>query len=219
MSSEQKLFHLHKASSLQNEDAPLLILLHGYGSNEQELLSFAGELDDKYTILSLRAPYFLDFGGYAWFNIDFTSEGIKIYDEEEIQTSLKRVIDFIKEAKNEFKVGKQKVVLAGFSQGAILSHLIALSYPELVDGVLAMSGFIRQNSLLTVAPKEDLTDLNIFITHGTQDMVIPIQQARESKAFLSKIGLNYKYKEYPMAHGISPECLEDIIHWSSSIIN
>ena len=214
MASNLPLYHLSKASSIEGKDAPLLILLHGYGSHEQDLFSFASELDDRYTILSLRAPYDLGFGGHAWFNIDFTPEGIKVYDDSEIQSSLALVKDFIQQAKTTYGVGNEKVILAGFSQGAILSYLIGLSDPEAIDGVLAMSGFIRQHSLTESSDKEKLKQLAICITHGTEDPVISIQQARESKAYLEEQGLTFEYHEYPMAHGISPECLAEIRQWT-----
>ncbi len=214
MASDFPLYHLSKASSIADKDRPLLILLHGYGSHEQDLFSFASELDDRYTILSLRAPHDLGFGGYAWFNIDFTPEGIKVYDQSEIQSSLALIKEFIQQAKVAYGVGKEKVILAGFSQGAILSYLIGLSDPASIDGILAMSGFIPQNSLAEISTKEELKQLAICITHGTEDPVIPIEQARESKAYLEEQELTFDYHEYPMAHGISPECLMQIRQWT-----
>ena len=219
VSAELPLYHLSKASSIKNNEAPLLILLHGYGSNEEDLFSFASELDNRYTILSVRAPYTMPYGGYAWFNIDFTPEGIKVYDEDEIQSSLNTIKEFIEKAKVEYNIGSQKVILAGFSQGAVLSYLLGLSKPEMIDGVLAMSGFIRQNSLANTASNEKLEKLAICITHGTEDPVIPIGQARESKKYLESLGLQFEYHEYPMAHGLSPECLKDIIKWTTEQIN
>jgi len=213
------LYHLSKASTIKEKEAPLLILLHGYGSHEQDLFSFAQELDDRYTILSVRAPHDLAFGGHAWFNIDFTPEGIKVYDESEIQSSLDLLKDFIEKAKVKYNVGNEKVVLAGFSQGAILSYLIGLSQPNSIDGILAMSGFIRQNSLTKIDEEENLKNLSICITHGTEDPVIPVSQARASKEYLQTLGLSFDYHEYPMAHGISPECLSDIIQWTRKQIN
>lgn len=212
------LYHLQKPSSLQSEEAPLLIMLHGYGSNEEDLFSFAEELDSQYTVLSVRAPYDLPFGGHAWFNIDFTPDGIKVYDDQEIQESLNRIKEFVLQAKEQYHSKNKKTVLAGFSQGAILSYLLGLTQPDLIDGVLAMSGFIRENSILQLAPPSELEKLAIFVTHGTEDPVIPISQARASKAFLEKNKLNFEYREYPMAHGLSPQCLQDIANWTSSIL-
>ncbi|MFK7900029.1 MAG: alpha/beta hydrolase [Cyclobacteriaceae bacterium] len=212
------LYHLIKESSLKNKPAPLLILLHGYGSNEEDLFGLANEFDKEYLVISVRAPQTLAFGGYAWFNIDFTPEGIKVYDEAEIDSSLETVKAFITECKEKHSVDENHIYLAGFSQGAILSHLIAYTYPEMVQGILAMSGFAREGSIKNRADLEQIRKLDVCITHGTEDPVIPVQQARATKELLDKWEIPYQYKEYPMAHGISPECLVDISQWISDRI-
>jgi len=63
---------------------PVLLLLHGYGSNEEDLFSFATELPDNYYIISARAPYDLHYGAYAWYAINFDADQNKFSDNESI---------------------------------------------------------------------------------------------------------------------------------------
>src|SRR5689334_2129116 len=97
MKQKLSLTHLVQRPGAGSDAPPLLILLHGYGSNEQDLFGLAPYLDPRFLILSLRAPYELMPGGYAWFEIGWTANGIVI-DGQQAEASRKLLADTIPEA-------------------------------------------------------------------------------------------------------------------------
>ncbi len=129
MNTSLSLKHIIRKSSL-TENAPLLILLHGYGSDENDLFSFAGELPEELFIISVRAPYPMQPSGNAWYAINFDAEKGKWSDNEQAILSRDLIAKFIDEAIETYPVNKNNVSLLGFSQGSILSYAVALTYPE-----------------------------------------------------------------------------------------
>ncbi len=205
------LTHRIRRSSVKN--APVIFMLHGYGSDENDLFSFAGELPDQYTVISAKAPYALPGMGNAWYSIDFEAPQGKFSNTEEGIRSRDLVLSFIDECIPAYQLDKEKVNLLGFSQGGIISYALAMSFPERFDQVIALSAYVDE-SLFT----EDHVDrshqhLRIFATHGTQDPVIPVEWARKNKPFLSQYTNNIDYSEYPIGHGVNPEILEKLVRW------
>lgn len=192
---------------------PLLLLLHGYGSNEQDLFSFANDLPDHYFVVSARAPFDLQYGSYAWYAINFDADENKFSDINQAKTSRDLVANFIDELLAQYHINKEEVTLIGFSQGAILSYSIALSYPEKVQNIAAMSGYLNPEMLIDVYLKNTLSNLKCFISHGTVDQVVPVDWGRKAKPFLENLGVSCEYKEYPIGHGISPQNFNDLLQW------
>jgi len=192
---------------------PLLLLIHGYGSNEEDLFSFATELPDEYYIVSARAPYDIQYGSYAWYAINFDADQNKFSDNEQAKTSRDLIAKFIEELTASYPIDAKNVTLIGFSQGTILSYAVALSYPEKVQKVVAMSGYLNTEILEENYLKNSFSNLKIFAAHGTVDQVIPIEWARKAKPFLDNLGINSTYKEYPIGHGVSPQEFNDFKNW------
>lgn len=192
---------------------PLLLLLHGYGSNEEDLFSFATELPDEYYIISARAPYDMQYGAYAWYAINFDADENKFSDHEQAKVSRDLIAGFIDELIQNYPIDTDKVSLIGFSQGAILSYAVALSYPEKVQKVVAMSGYLNLEIVHEDYLKNNFTNLKIFASHGTVDQVIPVEWARKTPAILENLGINITYKEYPIGHGVSPQNFYDFKNW------
>lgn len=192
---------------------PLLLLLHGYGSNEADLFSFAGELPDEYFIISARAPYSLQYGSYAWYDINFDADQNKFSDNQQAIISRDLIASFIDELIATYPIDSNKVSLFGFSQGAILSYAIALSYPEKIEKVVAMSGYINMEIVEENYLKNNFSNLKVFASHGAVDQVIPVEWARKTPAILEKLGVKISYNEYPIGHGISPQNFYDMKNW------
>jgi phospholipase/carboxylesterase len=192
---------------------PLLLLLHGYGSNEEDLFSFASELPDEYYIVSARAPYDLMYGSYAWYSINFDADENKFSDNEQAKKSRDLIAQFIDELTANYPIDTESVTLIGFSQGTILSYAVALSHPEKVQRVVAMSGYVNQEILEENYIKNSFSNLKIFASHGTVDQVIPVDWGRKAKPFLENLGINTTYKEYPVGHGVSPQNFYDFKNW------
>lgn len=194
---------------------PLLLLLHGYGSNEEDLFSFASELPEEYYIVSARAPYNLMHGSYAWYAINFDADQNKFSDNDQAIISRDIVARFIDELVSNYPIDANNVTLIGFSQGTILSYAVALSFPEKVQRVIAMSGYINPEILEKDYLKNSFSNLQLFTSHGTADQVIPVEWGRKAKPFLENLGINVTYKEYPIGHGVSPQNFYDFKNWLS----
>ena len=207
------LHHLVREPKIKLDKNPLLLVLHGYGSNEEDLFSFAAELPDEYYVISVRAPYDLQYGSYAWYAINFDADENKFSDLEHAKTSRDLIANFIDELVANYPIDANNITLVGFSQGAILSYAIALSYPEKVQRVVAMSGYLNMDILNENYLRNDLSKLKIFASHGTVDQVIPVDWARKAKPMLDKLGIETIYKEYPIGHGISPLNFYDFKTW------
>lgn len=192
---------------------PLLLLLHGYGSNEADLFSFAEELPENYYIISARAPYDMQYGSYAWYAINFDADQNKFSDNEQARISRDLIAKFIDELIQAYPIDSSNVSLIGFSQGSILSYAVALSYPEKVQKVVAMSGYLNLDIVAEDYLKNSFNNLKIFASHGTVDQVIPVEWARKTPAILENLGIAVTYKEYPVGHGVAPQNFYDFKNW------
>lgn len=207
------LYHLVREPKLKKDKNPLLLLLHGYGSNEADLFSFASELPDEYYVISVRAPYDLQYGSYAWYAINFDADENKFSDHEQARASRDIIADFIDEIIQKYSIDGQDVTLIGFSQGTILSYAVALSYPTKVQRVIALSGYVNLEILVDGFSKNDFSRLSMFISHGTVDQVIPVEWARKAPSILNDMGIETVYKEYPVGHGVAPQNFFDLKNW------
>jgi phospholipase/carboxylesterase len=207
------LNYLIKHPKTPTEKAPLLLLLHGYGSNDADLFSFAKELPDEYLVVSAQAPYDMGYGSYAWYAINFDADENKFSDLEQAKSSRDLIVNFINELIENYSIDAEKITLIGFSQGAILSFAVGLSYPEKVSKIVALSGYLNKEILDENYLKNDFSKLKIFQSHGTVDQVIPVDWARKAKPFLDNLNIKTDYKEYPIGHGISPQNFFDFKTW------
>jgi phospholipase/carboxylesterase len=194
-----------------------LILLHGYGSNEEDLFSFANELPDIYFVISARAPYDLMYGSYAWYAINFDADENKFSDINQAKRSRDLIANFIDELIAKYPIDNKNVTLVGFSQGSILSYAVALSNPKKVQRVAALSGYLNTEMATEKFEENDFSTegsgLKVFASHGTVDQVIPVDWARKVAPALTQLGIQVVYKEYPIGHGISPQNFFDFKNW------
>ena len=194
-------------------ETPLLILLHGYGSNENDLFSFSNELPDNLLIVSARAPMTLGMGSYAWYSIHFNNTEGKFSDDDEAKEARTIVANFIDELQSEHTISPENTFLMGFSQGTVLAYAIVLNYPEKVQQIIALSGYINPDLLPLDFRSKDYSKLNIFISHGSLDQVIPVQWAQKAPEFLNSLNIENSYQEYPVGHGVAPQNFNDFKKW------
>jgi phospholipase/carboxylesterase len=190
--------------------APALILLHGRGTNEDDLLGLADFLDPRFFIVSARAPYRFEDGasGYTWFGL----KEIGSPDPQQFEESYRFLMQFIEDVKTGYPVDPDRVFLLGFSMGSIMSYAVALTKPDLVRGIVAHSGYIPEHASLQFSWTQ-LASLSVFVAHGLHDPIIPIQKARRTRELLLQTGADLTYKEYPIGHTISEESLSDLSQW------
>jgi phospholipase/carboxylesterase len=207
------LYHLVREPKIKLDKNPVLFLLHGYGSNEEDLFSFASELPEEYYIISARAPYDMMYGSYAWYAINFDADENKFSDLNQARSSRDLIIEFVDECIAKYAIDAEKVTLIGFSQGAILSSAVALSYPEKINRVVALSGYLNVEIATEDYLKNNVSTVKFFVSHGTVDQVIPVDWARKTKPTLDNLGIDVVYKEYPIGHGVAPQNFYDFRDW------
>lgn len=207
------LFHITRPPKRNTTKAPLLIMLHGYGSDENDLFSFASELPDEIFVISVRAPQAMQPYGNAWYAIYFDNTSGKFSDTEQAKTSCDLIATFIDEAVAAYDVDKNNVTLLGFSQGTILSYAVALNYPEKVKNVIALSGYINEDLLPENLNKKDYSSLDFYCSHGSVDQVIPVDWARKAKPFLDKLSIKNHYSEFNVGHGVAPQNFFELKEW------
>jgi phospholipase/carboxylesterase len=205
------LHYIVRKPDKNTENPPVLILLHGYGSNEEDLFSFAEELPKELLIISAQAPYEMGYGGYAWYAINFDNVNGKFSDLKQAKTSIDAIASFIEEIKVKYNTKPNKTFLLGFSQGAILSYSLSFIYPNKVNHVIALSGYINNEMI----PKKisDNIKTDYYCSHGTVDQVLPVDWARKSKPFLDNLNLQNDYSEYNVGHGVAPQNFYSFKSW------
>ena len=207
------LYYLVQEPKIKHDKNPLLLLLHGYGSNEEDLFSFASELPQDHYVISVRAPYDLQPFGHAWYAIHFDADENKFSDNVQAKQSVELIAGFIEEIVKQYPIDAKNVTLIGFSQGAILSYATALTYPEKVAKVVALSGYFNKEIMPEVIDTKAISHLKFFVSHGSVDQVIPVEWARKAKPALENLGLEVEYHEYPVGHGVAPQNFFDFKNW------
>lgn len=196
-----------------SKSTPLLIMLHGFGSHEYDLFSMAHEFGNKMMVVSVRGPISLPWGGFAWYEIDFSRGSDKWTNVNQAMEALEKLASFIGECHEAYGTDPKNTILMGFSQGAILSYALAFNYPEMINKVVAMSGCLLPDIMPDSIQKEKMSHLEMFVSHGLQDEVIPVDAGRQAVEFLQKVGIPHLFMEYQMGHGINPKCLKDLREW------
>jgi phospholipase/carboxylesterase len=199
---------------------PVLILLHGYGSSESDLISLAPRLDKRFLIFSLRAPYETKQGGYCWCRLDFLPDRQFAYDFNEAIKSRQMILSFISNACRAYKADSNNVFVLGFSQGAMMSFELALSAPSKLRGIIALSGRLMPESNRSSADWTKIRGLGFFIGHGTSDDVVACGDSEKAASILkSKKVPSVVLRKYPMRHAISNEELADISSWTGQMLS
>lgn len=213
MHTSLSLYHLVRKPAEISKETPMLIMLHGYGSNENDLFSFAEELPNELLILSVRAPYPMEPYGNAWYAIHWNNTDGKFSDDEQAIESREKIANFIDEAVEEYGIDRKNVNLLGFSQGSILSYAVALSYPEKLKNIIALSGYVNKGIIKPGYENNDFSHLDFYSSHGSQDQVIPVDWARKNKPFLDNLGIKNQYSEFPVGHGVAPQNFFEFKTW------
>lgn len=212
MSQKLSLQHNYRPSSIL-ENVPCIIMLHGYGSDEHDLFSFASELPEEYAIISLKAPHLLQPYGNAWYAIHFDATDGKWSDTQQAIDSRELISKVIDEIIEAYPINPKDITLLGFSQGTILSFSVALSYPQKIKNVIGLSGYINEDILKAGYAENEFEHLNVYSSHGTVDQVIPVDWARKTNPFLEQLGVSCSYSEFPVGHGVAPQNFYEFKAW------
>ena len=190
---------------------PMLILLHGYGSNEEDLFSFEPTLPKDWLIISFRAPLTTQYGGYAWYDIDLMNIENRV-NVAQANEALNAILKHINKISEKYHLAGNKIHLAGFSQGGILSYALALTQPQLFSKVACMSTYPEEKLLTNINKnKKELEHLRFFISHGTDDAVIPLEWGRKAADLLYELGCYFSFREYMSGHGVNQKNYMDLL--------
>jgi len=190
----------------------LLVLLHGVGGNETNLAPLGDALPEGTRVILARGPLTLAAGQHAWFQVSFGPQGPRP-DLVAAEQSRRRLAGFITELQAKYAVPAAKTVMAGFSQGGIMSASIGLIQPELVAGFGILSGRILPEIEPQLASRTALASIRAFIGHGRHDTKLTVDWAHRADAWLTELGVPHETRLYPGDHGISPAMRADFLAW------
>jgi len=191
----------------------VIIMFHGYGSNKDDLFSFAKFMNPNFLIISIQAPIQMDYNSYCWWSLNLNNDMQLQMDDKEAKNSLNELNTFISEDLSiKYNFGLNQVYLLGFSQGCMISYALSINFPENYKKVVGLSGKIP-HEIINFNEKFDYSNHNFFCSHGINDQVIPIEVGRESDRWFSEKNINHKYLEFESAHGINSENFEQMNLW------
>ncbi len=194
---------------------PLLVLLHGYGSNEEDLFSFLPTLPKDWLVVSFRAPGNTPYEGFSWYDIDLADEENRV-NVEQAEESLEIILENILRVSNHYQLTNNPTHLCGFSQGGILGYALALKNPDLFTKVACMSSYPEMKLLENISKdKKKLETLRFFISHGSEDAVIPLEWGRKAADYLYEIGCYFSFREYVSGHGVNQKNYLDLMDFFS----
>ncbi|MFC6268554.1 alpha/beta hydrolase [Frigoriflavimonas asaccharolytica] len=189
----------------------ILFLLHGYGSNEQDLFSFQPTLPKDWLVVSFRAPGNTPYEGFSWYDIDLADEENRV-NVEQANLSLDILLENILKVSNRYGLVDNQTHLAGFSQGGILSYALALKNPDLFTKVACMSCYPEMKILENISKdKKKLEKLQFFISHGSEDAIIPLDWGRKAADYLYHLGCYFTFREYVSGHGVNQKNYLDLM--------
>jgi phospholipase/carboxylesterase len=187
--------------------ARLLLMLHGWTGDENSMWVFARNFPTDCLILAPRAPHPAAEGGYSWRPPRADSFGRPSLDD--LRESAEALIRLVDAYAARGQVDASQFDVMGFSQGAALSNVLTCLYPERVRKAGILAGFMPSGMEQIIAQKP-LAGKAIFVSHGTQDNMVPIDRARASMALLEQGGADITYCEAEVGHKVSADCLRGL---------
>ncbi len=197
---------------------PLVVMLHGYGSNMDDLAGLCPVVHSTgYRYVCPNAPISMQLGygvtGHAWFSLD---EG-DARAVEEARTSENRIATLVEEVTAQYEVEPERVVLGGFSQGGMLTLQVGLTRPEVFRGLAVLSGKFPQPEEL-IPRLQAQREQSIFVSHGTADHMIAVEEGRQAVGLLKQAGYRPEYHEYEMGHQITADVVADLSNWLGRVL-
>ncbi len=194
------------------DGAPLVVLLHGRGSDRFDLIGLADALAPGAVVVTPEAPHSgvaWGYGpGWAWYRF----LGRNVPEPESFERSQAELGAFLGQIRGELPIRTGALVLGGFSQGGVMSMAYALRNPGAAPIVVNFSGFLADHPTVHPTPKS-VAGTRFFWAHGTQDPQIPFSLAVEGRRLLDRAGADLTARVYPIGHGIAPDEADDAREW------
>lgn len=193
-----------------------IVLLHGVGGDETNFVALAGELADDALVVLVRGPLTLGPSQFGWFHVAFTATGPAIVEAEANDSRL-MLARLLAQLQATHGIRADRTIIAGFSQGGIMSAGVALTMPQSVAGFGILSGRILPELKPHLADRSQLGHLRAFIAHGLHDNKLPVTWAERSNAWLDELGVARESHLYPIGHAVSAAMQADFLQWMRSI--
>lgn len=216
---ENEIFDLEYLVRKQKDTtnkAPILLLLHGYGSNENDLFSFANQIQEDWLVVSVRAPFALSSSQFRWYDVKMVNNKITMNFENE-EKSRQLLLKFIDQIIRKYNGDKDKVVTAGFSQGANMSVGLLLTAPEKILAAGCFSGRFMEEIKPLIQNKKALKSRQVFLGHGTEDNMLPLRYLEENQAILKGLGIETKLSTDKIGHSISGKQWTEFVEWMKDL--
>lgn len=198
-----ELTYIAHEPTVKSAHPPLILLLHGRGADERDMITMWPQLPPQLVVISPRGPFADAGGGYRWYR----RSGNRAAD---IAVSRKVIDLMLENALQRFDADPKRVFIAGFSQGAVMTYEVALREPGRFRGAAVLSGSILSSGF----PKADRTQDSFFIGHGTADDRIPFGAAAAARAALETLGVPMSFHRYAgMRHETGEAEIKDFSAW------
>lgn len=207
MKIKNYLIHIPKKT---NYNTNMIILLHGYGSNEFDLFYLKKEFPNSMLIVSIQGPISLGPQSFAWYEFDLIN---KINNIKQAQSSRLLIMKLIDSLSKKYIFNINNIWLCGFSQGAILAYSLLINYPDFFKKGVLLSGYLEFDIIGKIKKNSKYKNLELFISHGIEDNIIPITWVRESYKILKKLNIKITYQEYSSGHILNNKNHTDMINW------
>lgn len=211
------LAFLHRPAAATTIRPWLLVLMHGVGSNEQDLFSLAPQIPERFHILSLRAPFRMGPGSHAWFDFSIDPHGERTINEAQEAQSRALAATAIESAAGQLGIAPEHVVVGGFSQGGIMALSLVLTRPALMQAAMVWHGRLLPQVLPLSAPPDALRGRQMWLSHGTHDNVIPLANAQAIAHHMATLPVAMTYREFPGGHEIRASELAATVAWLDSL--
>jgi phospholipase/carboxylesterase len=199
----------------QSASPRLLVLIHGWTGDENSMWVFTRNLSTDYWMMAPRAPHAGDPSGFSWrppemqtLRHSFASQGGAFGRPgfESLEPAAGELMRLIDEYSASVKLDAKSFDLMGFSQGAAMVNVIGMLHPQRVRKMAVLAGFVPSD-METIVQQKPLAGKNIFMAHGTQDQMVPVERARASVEMLEKAGAQVTYCEDEVGHKLGATCM------------
>lgn len=213
MSSQKSVLKAKvRVPSLDIPRPPLLVLLHGEGGNEDELLELFQDVDGRFLNISLKAPFLQSEMKYLWFT---TTKYLKGYiaNPAQLEYSRQQIITKINSTIIRYQCNHKQVYIFGFGQGGVMALNLFLTNIDIVAGIVVSNGQLLSDFRSEKSPDDKFLNKSILITHGKLNQIYPVELGREIRSELSGLPLEIDYQEYDIGHYYSKESINYSKEW------
>lgn len=192
----------------------LIIGLHGYGINEKQMATLVPlTLQVPHVYVAPRGDYDLGDGSYGWFPVGVV-DGKPFYELSDLRAATERVVRLVPPLLEATGCDPNRVVLVGYSQGAVVSMTAAIEHPHRFAAVASLSG--RRDTALAVP--DESSGFPLFVGHGLMDHFVTREEMQQSAEWLRAANYELTYREYNIPHVVSRREREDVQAWADSVL-